>query len=264
MMAARREVEARAELRIDAAARTHRGRRPNNEDAHVVDLDRQLFVVADGMGGYEGWEVASRLVVHTVHDFFVLDETDAERTWPFGIDHARGYVENQLACAVRLANLEVAQRRRGRLSKMGSTVVAAAIDGDRAVLAHVGDSRIYRLRAGRFEQLTRDHSLLAQLDAMGVAEKPEGIGHIITRAVGFGDDAEPDLRVEPLAPGDVYLLCSDGLSDPLEPETIAATLAIDDAGEACEGLIAAAYDAGGTDNITALVVRVGGIVSQPR
>lgn len=244
-------------LRIDAAARTHRGRRPNNEDAHVVDLDRRLFVVADGMGGYEGGEVASRLVVHVVHDFFVLDETDAERTWPFGIDHARGYVENQLACAVRLANLEVIQRRRGRLAKMGSTVVAVAIDGDRAVLAHVGDSRIYRLRGGRLDQLTRDHSLYAQLDAMGVAEKPEGIGHIITRAIGFGDDAEPDLRVEPLAPGDVFLLCSDGLTDPLDPETIAAMLSIDDAGRAAEGLVSAAYDAGGTDNITALVVRVG-------
>ncbi len=242
-------------LRIDAAARTHRGRRPNNEDAHVVDLDRQLFVVADGMGGYEGGEVASRLVVHTVHDFFVLDETDEERTWPFGVDSARGFVENQLACAIRLANLEVVARRRGRLAKMGSTVVALAIDGDRAVLAHVGDSRIYRLRRGNLEQLTRDHSFYAQLEAMGVVERPEGLGHVITRAIGFGDDAAPDLRVEPLAPGDVFLLCSDGLSEPLDAGAIASMLAQGDPGEAAEGLVRAAYDAGGTDNITAVVVR---------
>ena len=246
-----------ARVRVDAAARTHRGRRANNEDAHVVDLDRRLFVVADGMGGYEGGEVASRLVVHTVHDFFVLEESDGERTWPFGIDHARGLVENQLSCAIRLAHLEVARRRRGRLAKMGSTVVALAIEAARAVLAHVGDSRIYRLRAGRLEQLTRDHSLLAQLEAMGVVERPEGIAHVITRAIGFAEDAEPELRVEALAPGDVLLLSSDGLSEPLDEATIAAMLAIDDAAQACEGLVSAAYDAGGTDNITALVVRVG-------
>ncbi len=244
-------------LRVVAAARTHRGRRENNEDAHVVDLDHQLFVVADGMGGYEGGEVASRLVVHTVHDFFVLDETDAERTWPFGLDHARSYVENQIACAVRLANLEVLRRRRGRLAQMGSTVVALAMDGARAVLAHIGDSRIHRLRRGTLEQLTRDHSLVEQLGAMGVLEHPHGLGHIITRAIGFADDSEPDLRVEPLAAGDVYLLSTDGLTDPLSPDEIAKLLAeSEDPAPAAEALVRAAYDAGGSDNITALVVRV--------
>ena len=92
---------------------------------------------------------------------------------------------------------------------------------------------------------------------MGVVERPEGIAHVITRAIGFAEDAEPELRVEALAPGDVLLLSSDGLSEPLDEATIAAMLAIDDAAQASEGLVSAAYDAGGTDNITALVVRVG-------
>lgn len=243
-------------LSIDAAARTHRGRRPTNEDAHVVDLDHGLFVVADGMGGYEGGEVASRLVVHTLHDFFVENDLDGEVTWPWGIDTDRGFVENLVTVGIRLANVEVVRRRRGRLAQMGSTVVAVALEGDRLVVAHVGDSRIYRLRAGALEPLTRDHSFVEQLRQMGVVERPEGMGHIITKAIGFAEDAEPDLRVEAVRPGDAILLCSDGLTDPLDDDTIEALLGCGDAAEAAEALVEAAYEAGGTDNITALVVRV--------
>ena len=245
-----------APLSIDAAARTHRGRRPNNEDAHVVDLDHRLFVVADGMGGYEGGEVASRLVVHTLHDFFLQNDLDGELTWPWGVDPTRGHVENLVAIGVRLANLEVIRRRRGRLRQMGSTVVAAALDGDRLVLAHVGDSRIYRLRDGSLERLTRDHSFVEQLRAMGVAEQPEGMGHIITKAIGFDGDAQPDVRVEMARRGDVILLCSDGVSDPVGDAALATLLEAESAAGAAEGIVEAAYEAGGTDNITALVVRV--------
>jgi serine/threonine protein phosphatase PrpC len=237
---------------VEASARSERGRRANNEDAYMIDLDHGLFVVADGMGGYEGGEVASRIVVHTVHDFFVQNECDEELTWPWGIDVDRTYVENVLSVAIRIANLEVMARRRGRLKQMGSTVVALAIDGDKAVLAHIGDSRIYRLRNGVLERLTRDHSWIEQLRAMGVKEHPEGLSHIITRAIGFAPDTLPDIRIEPLRAGDAFLLCSDGLSEPLPEETIAALLAKTDA---CEALTAAAYEAGGSDNITALVVR---------
>lgn len=242
---------------VRAAARTHRGRRANNEDAMVVDLDHGLFVVADGMGGYEGGEVASRLTVHSVHDFFVLESMDGERTWPFGVDPARSFVENQLVCAIRLANLEVMRRRRGRLARMGSTIVAVAIDGPRAVLAHVGDSRIYRLREGSLSPMTRDHSLVEQLRAMGMREQPEGMGHIITKAIGFAEDTMPDVRLASLRAGDALLLCSDGCYEPLGDARIAALLEAEpDPARAAEALVTAAYEAGGTDNITALVVRV--------
>lgn len=241
---------------IRAAARSDRGRRANNEDALVIDLDHRLFVVADGMGGYEGGEVASRLTVHTVHDFFVVESMDADRTWPFGMDPDRSFTENQLVCAIRLANLEVMRRRRGRLARMGSTIVAVAIEGPRAIVAHVGDSRIYRLRDGALTRLTRDHSFIEQLRAMGVREEPEGMGHIITKAIGFAEDTMPDVAVRSVRPGDVLLLCSDGVTEPLDDEAIAKHLAIDDPGRAAESLVRAAYDAGGSDNITALVIRV--------
>jgi serine/threonine protein phosphatase PrpC len=139
---------------------------------------------------------------------------------------------------------------------MGSTAVALAVDEDRAVLAHVGDSRIYRLRDGVLEQLTRDHSLLEELRRMGAVEHPEGIGHVITQAIGFGEDTRPDVRVELARPGDALLLCSDGLTDPLDEESLARLLADPDPARACDRLVEAAYEAGGTDNITALVVRV--------
>ena len=244
-------------MSVDAAARTHVGRRKNNEDAHLLDADHGLFVVADGMGGYEGGEVASRLVVHTVHDFFVHNEADEELTWPWGAEPDLGETENVLSTALRLANRVVVSRRKGHLAQMGSTAVAVALDRDRAVLAHVGDSRVYRLRDGRIEQLTRDHSLIEQMRELGAKELPEGIGHVITKAIGFDADVRPELRVEPVRSGDVLLLCSDGLSDALEDAAIAHLLALPSAAEAATALVRAAYDAGGSDNITAMVLLFG-------
>jgi serine/threonine protein phosphatase PrpC len=240
---------------VDAAATTHVGRRKNNEDAHLLDADHGLFVVADGMGGYEGGEIASRLVVHTVHDFFVHNEADEELTWPWGAEPDLGETENVLSIALRLANRVVVSRRKGHLEKMGSTAVAVALDRDSAVLAHVGDSRVYRLREGRLEQLTRDHSLIEQMRELGATELPQGIGHVITKAIGFDADVRPDLRVEPVRAGDVLLLCSDGLSEPLTEADIALMLSLPSASAASAALVRAAYDAGGSDNITALVLR---------
>lgn len=245
-----------SELSFEVAARTHVGRRSNNEDALLVDRGHGVFLVADGMGGYEGGEVASRLVVETVRGFFERNARDAETTWPFGLEAGRSFVENLARVALLAANRQVAAQRHGRLAKMGSTAALAALDADRVVLAHVGDSRVYRLRDGRLEQLTRDHSLVEEMRAMGMRESPEGIGHVVTRAIGMRD-MQPDLHVETLRPGDTLLLCSDGLSDPLEDAAIARELSRAHVEDACDGLVHAAYGAGGTDNITALVLRFG-------
>lgn len=244
-------------LTIEAAARTHVGRRDNNEDAFLLDDALRVYAVADGMGGYHGGEVASGLVVRSLKDFMAHNAADADVTWPWGIEPGRSFVENLLSVALRVANQAVLKRRRGRLAKMGSTAVAVAMDGRDAVLAHIGDSRIYRLREGVLERLTRDHSLVEQLRAMGARESPEGIGHVITKAVGFDEDATPDLRVERAEPGDVLLLCSDGLSDPLDDDAIRQHLMRRTADEAAQALVHAAYAAGGSDNITALVLRFG-------
>lgn len=246
----------RMSTRIEAAARTHQGRRENNEDAHLVDLPRGLFVVADGMGGYEGGEIASGIVVQTIAEFFARNEADADLTWPWGVEPELDFVSNLVTVAVRLAHAEVRrERRRGGVPQMGSTVVVAATDGDRLVCAHVGDSRIYRLRDGELEALTRDHSLLEELRASGMAEHPAGLSHIVTRAIGFGEDTRPDVRVERILPGDTLLLASDGVTDPLDEATIAQALSRARVEHAADALVHAAYDAGGTDNITALVVR---------
>lgn len=242
-------------ITLNASARSHVGRRTNNEDAFLVDLRHRLFVVADGMGGYEGGEVASRLTVDTIGSFFARNEDDADLTWPWGIDPAVGFVENLVSVAVRLANLEVMRKRQGHLAAMGSTVVVAATDGKRLVVAHVGDSRVYRLRDGHLEQLTDDHSLARELTARGFVEHPTGMSHIITRAIGQADTVQPDVCAEAMQPGDTILLCSDGLTDPLEDAALLDWMAHEDLDAACAGLVQAAYDAGGSDNITALLVR---------
>ncbi len=242
-------------LTIDAAAETHVGRRENNEDAFLLDDDLRVYAVADGMGGYHGGEIASALVVDGLRAFVERNAADDEVTWPYGLSPGRSFVESLLTVGLRAANRAVLARRRGELARMGSTVVAVAMDGEDAVLAHVGDSRIYRLRDGALQRLTRDHSLVEELRAMGAHEQPEGIGHVITKAVGFSEDTVPDVRVERVLPGDALLLCSDGLSDPLDDATIARGLMRRSAREACEALVRAAYEAGGSDNITALVLR---------
>jgi serine/threonine protein phosphatase PrpC len=230
------------------------GRRANNEDAVCAAPELGLFVVADGMGGYEGGEVASALAVEVIHELVRRTATDKDVTWPYAIDPTRTVVENELAVATRLANERIAAQRTGVLAEMGSTVVALLVDGERAVVAHVGDSRVYRLRDGELAQLTADHSLIAQLEASGMAPGDAWPWrHVVTRALGT-PTGEPDVRLDPLRAGDVFLLCTDGLSEVLAPTTIARLLA-QPAEAACRALVDAAYAAESRDNISAIVVR---------
>lgn len=244
-------------LSLDAAAATHTGRRSQNEDSHAVDLRHGLFLVADGMGGYEGGEVASSLAAGTMLDFVARDARDPEGTWPIPAQAGRSYGESLLAAAVRAAHLEIFQRRGAEgepLSQMGSTVAALLCRGSAAALAHVGDSRVYRLRGGALSQLTADHSLQAELAAQGLAWPHR---NVITRALGIPSNHTPDVARLDLAVGDVYLLCSDGLYE-VTPEPVLAELLGGPGGAAAaaRALVEEAVRRGAHDNVTAVVVRV--------
>jgi len=242
-------------MQLETYALSIAGRRANNEDAICARPDLGLFVVADGMGGYEGGEVASALAVEAIHELVRRTAGDTDVTWPYRIDPTRSIVENEVLVATRLANERITARRSGELAEMGSTVVVLRLEDDHAVFGHVGDSRLYRLRDGAVAQLTIDHSLAAQLEASGMKPAADWQWrHVVTRALGTAT-GEPEVQRALVAPGDVYLLCSDGLSEVLSETEIAALLARP-AELACRALVDAAYAAGSRDNISAVVVRV--------
>ncbi len=246
-------------MRIEHAAFTHVGRRSNNEDSFVVEPGLGLYAVADGMGGYEGGEIASTLTTGTLRDFFVRERADSESTWPFGVDPKLSLAENRLQSAVRLAHAQVSARKRGVLAMMGSTVAAVSVEAGELVVAHVGDSRVYRLRHGTLAQLTRDHSLYAELEAAGAGVPPRAecsYTNVITRALGMEGDTRADVRCEALLAGDVYLLCTDGLTEPLDAAAIAQRMGALPIEEACRAMVEDAYARGGRDNITAVLIRV--------
>ncbi len=241
-----------------AYASTHVGRRANNEDSFRAVEDVGLYVVADGMGGYEGGEVASRLAVDTLADFFSRIDRDRDLSFAPMQDGGETLAENMMGLAIRLAHREIAKRRTGELARMGSTLAAMLLHNNKALIAHVGDSRVYRYRDGEIDQLTRDHSLYADMVAAGVKSFPthHSFGSVLTRAVGVNGYSDPDMRVDTVESGDIFVLCSDGLSDMVEPHEIADILRTLAPYHAVDALVAEAYGMGGQDNITALLVAI--------
>jgi serine/threonine protein phosphatase PrpC len=240
---------------IEAAAHSHPGRqRRHNEDAFGVHLDLGLFVVADGMGGHAGGEVASRLAVTAVAEH-LQRATHRPAT---GSSRAG----DLLAAAVRHANHTVLHAARTRTEErdMGTTIACVLARGDRAAVAHVGDSRVYRYRDGQLEMLTDDHSLLAECLRSGYLTKERASAfpyrHFVTRSLGGDENVEADVRLIQPLPGDVMLICSDGLTGVVDEEEIAAILAeepcLDDA---VRRLVDLANEAGGPDNVTVVLVR---------
>jgi serine/threonine protein phosphatase PrpC len=253
------------QMEYSAVARTDVGRkRDGNEDSFCVAPDLGLFVVADGMGGHAAGEVASRLAVHTILEWMAksLSGEDVEMVGPPAARCSRE--ANFLLSSIRQANriiFEAAQSRR-EYAGMGTTVVSVLAVDDHVVLSHVGDSRIYRIRDDRIVQLSRDHSLVQQQVERGIISPQEAHGsqyrHLITRALGLKESLEVELEEQPARPGDVLLLCSDGLSDLLEDEEMLAILR-EHGGElekACQALVDRANYKGGDDNITALLIQV--------
>jgi serine/threonine protein phosphatase PrpC len=235
--------------------------RENNEDSYGVAPQLALFVLSDGMGGLAAGEVASRLAVDTI----VANCRDAEAnpSLPFSGEHISGVseVSNRLASAARMANSAVYETaEKNGVQQMGATLDAVRFTDERMSLVHVGDSRVYRLRGEQFEQLTNDHSFVAEQLRMGrmTAEEAEAshLRNVLVRALGIDAQVELDVSEELVVPGDTILLCSDGLTRELSDAQIAAALAAGKSPKkAAAHLIDLAKQAGGGDNITAIVVR---------
>jgi protein phosphatase len=253
-------------MRLAAIGATDVGRRrDHNEDAFLVLQEEQLFCVADGMGGHACGEVAARIAVEEMAEFYRMTGRDEEATWPFREDRSRSYDENRLTVGIRLANLRIHERARSdpRLAGMGTTLVAAhfARDG-RFLVGHVGDSRAYLFRDGALDPLTQDHSLLADYirQANPSAAEIEAFPHknVIVRALGMRETVEVDVAQGAAREGDLLLLCCDGLSGMVTDDRIAEVLRAGrgDLRRASQALIDAANEAGGADNITSVLVQV--------
>ena len=251
-------------MRIEAGARTDLGRvRKNNEDCYEVQPALNLYVLSDGMGGEAHGEVASALAVQTIMTHIQQAE-NSHSTPTFGEPQPDvSERTNRLASAIHLANrkvFEMASANAGHKG-MGATIVAAWIEGQKLSLAHVGDSRAYLLRAGSLDQLTADHSLVAEKVRIGILTPQEAdaseLQSVLTRAVGTKEDVEVDADEQMLLVGDSLLLCSDGLSRMVTDPEIASTLLTSaSAQESAERLVDLANENGGVDNVSVVVVHV--------
>jgi serine/threonine protein phosphatase PrpC len=250
-------------MKIRYAAKTDVGQKRNhNEDYFSLIEDEQLFIVADGMGGHASGEVASKMAAETVGEFYQRTK-DEEATWPYKVDRSLSYIENRLVCGIKLANFRIYEsaNRDIRYKGMGTTIVAAMIKGDKIYLAHVGDSRCYRIRGPKIEQLTRDHSLLedykeAKPDMTEEEQRNFPHKNVITRALGMRDTVQVDVKPHQIMDGDYYVMCSDGLSGMVEDDQIREIIQKTKTLErVVEELVDHANRAGGTDNITTLVLQ---------
>jgi serine/threonine protein phosphatase PrpC len=250
-------------MRIRYAAKTDVGmKRTHNEDYFSLIEDEQLFLVADGMGGHASGEVASKMAAEAIQEFFARTKDD-EATWPYKMDRHLSYIENRLVVGIKLANQRIYEAALNdlRFKGMGTTIVGGQIVGDKLYIAHVGDSRCYRVRSGEIAQMTRDHSLLEDYkDAKpGMSdEEQRKFPHknVITRALGMRDSVQVDVHVQDIEDGDVFLFCSDGLSGMVEDTQMLKLLgSTANLEQAVADLVDAANHAGGTDNITVLALQ---------
>jgi protein phosphatase len=238
-------------------------KRNRNEDSTVSDTAMGFAMVADGMGGYKAGEVASAIAVSVTVDQLRkgLAKTPAHVPDPAtGVSHGAAILRQ----AIKDANVHIFRTANTESSchGMGTTAMAALFYDNRVCIAHVGDSRMYRLRGEVFEQMTSDHSLVQELVTRGFLSKEEALANtpknLVTRALGVEENVEVDLREEAAQPGDIYLLCSDGLNDMMSDEDIRLTLRkfganLDKTGSE---LIRVANANGGKDNISVILARV--------
>jgi PPM family protein phosphatase len=250
-------------LFVEVAGQTDVGRkRSHNEDNFAILPEYGLFMVADGLGGHAFGEIASQMAVDTLHEFFAATADDPLRVWSYKRDRARLYEQYRLKAGIKLCNrliYEYGQKFCGERGT-GTTLCALVAVEDGACIAHVGDSRVYRIRDGGIEQLTEDHSLLNDYKRLknltdkeidNFAEK-----HVIVRALGTDSDVQVDTRFVTACAGDAWLLCSDGLCNAVADQRILEIVQnATDLPTAVRRLVDAANGYGGTDNITCVIAR---------
>jgi protein phosphatase len=240
-----------------AAAATDRGRkRPSNEDAFAYSVEHGVYLVCDGMGGAAAGEIASSLAV---------DETLKHLTLRIASGAEAANLAQLAEEAIGIANDAIYTRaeRNYKLNGMGTTLVGLIVDEHRILVLNVGDSRCYLLRNSNLQQLTIDHSLVEEQVRLGRMTRPEALRsplkNVITRALGTQSRVTPDVFEREAEPGDLFLLCSDGLTRELSDSQIESLLCSDlSLAVLCTKLIEAAMNAGGHDNITCLLVRANG------
>lgn len=250
--------------KLEFAARTDAGMvRSHNEDAIHASPEHAFAILADGMGGYNAGEVASAMAVDTVRlrlqaDLPKLSERRRD-TQVLQLLNASVHDANKAILAAAEADPEC--------HGMGTTIVAAVFDEDRLTLAHVGDSRAYRLRGDELVQITKDHSLVQEQIDAGLVD-PEAAAYalhrnLVTRAVGVDPEMDVELHMHAVEEGDLYLLCSDGLSDMLDAGSMKSILQehLTSLEGACETLVAQANAQGGHDNISVILIRVAALSS---
>ncbi len=228
--------------------------RSRNEDSYAVEPDSSLFIVADGMGGHGNGHIASRIAISAVRDAY-----DSDSEPPQGTQE----IAERLRAAFAHAHDQI--RRAGEddssLRGMGTTLIATVVDGDSAIIGHIGDSRAYALRDGALTQLTEDHSWVHEQVSAGHLSEAQAREHpfksVVTRALGGEQPSDADLRRVKLEKGDLLVLCSDGLTGMLtDDEIVDILLEGGSLEERCERLVEAANERGGVDNITVVLLAV--------
>ncbi len=252
-------------MELEAYARTDVGPvREHNEDAWMIDLESGVFVVADGMGGHAAGEVASALATETVHEILVgaPDPEETRLVRDHGLEDSADVLRERLRYAMNQASIRIRRESETRPETrgMGTTLVVLVVDGDHAHLAHVGDSRAYLWRAGRLVRLTRDHTVVQQeIDNGNLSPELARLlpnKHILTQSVGFHGPVEPDTTTRMVEPGDVFVLCSDGMTDPVDDEALAKIIAGTPIDMLAHVLVEEALKAGTEDNVTVVAVGV--------
>lgn len=244
--------------------------RKNNEDSFKIAPEANLAIVADGMGGLEGGEIASNMAVEMLstelYDMMPTDEWDPNNIETHENDEMIFCMEKFVPLfKVWLQKINAAVHKAGRenprLKRMGSTVAIFFGRGDRAILAHVGDSRIYLLRGDTLHQVTSDHSVLNKMMSQGLAltnDQKKKYKHVITQAIGVAEEVRPDVSLHKLEVQDIYLMCTDGLTDMVKFDEIESILGNqhEDPERAARTLIELANARGGKDNITVVLTKV--------
>lgn len=237
--------------------------RKHNEDSYLCNPEKKLFLVADGIGGQASGEIASKETIRSIEEFVVHSQSE-DITWPT-FDNELSLEQNRLLAAVTKANYRIRELsdQNPSMEGMGTTIVGTIIEGDRLAIVNVGDSRLYRIQDNQIEQITQDHTLVGEQERKGLLTKAEASKHpqkhILTSALGIGaiKDIKIDLYLIEILEKDLFLICSDGLSDMLDDEEILATIkffkskSLDKMGLS---LVQQANLAGGRDNITLILL----------